>query len=70
MGRIDLALPHHKVAIEVDGYRWHSGRRAWRRDLERRNELTALGWTVLHATKEDADAGCATLIAAVRRLMG
>lgn len=68
VGRIDLALPAHRIAIEVDGYRWHSGRRAWRRDLARRNELTALGWTVLHATSEDADAGCATLIDSIRRL--
>jgi very-short-patch-repair endonuclease len=68
--RIDLAFPHAKVAVEVDSYRWHSGRDAWRRDLARRNDLIALGWTVLHATKEDVDNGCVALTRTVRELIG
>lgn len=43
VARVDLAYPAVGVAIEVDGYRWHSGRRVWARDLQRRNRLTALG---------------------------
>ncbi|HEX2057284.1 MAG TPA: DUF559 domain-containing protein [Actinomycetota bacterium] len=58
VARVDFAYPDSLVAVEVDGYRWHSGRRAWsrdltRRDLTRRNRLTSLGWRVLHVTHDD-----------------
>jgi very-short-patch-repair endonuclease len=68
--RMDLAFPQFRIAVEVDGYRWHSGRQAWHRDLARRNDLLALGWTVVHATKEDVDDGCRTLVSTLRELMG
>jgi len=53
LARVDLAYPETKVAIEADGYRFHSGRLAWHRDLARRNTLTSRGWQVLHVTWED-----------------
>lgn len=49
---VDFAYPDRKLAIEADGYRWHSGRARWERDLERRNRLTAMGWSVIHVTWE------------------
>lgn len=53
VGRFDFAYPNAKLIIEVDGYRWHSGRHAWQRDWKRNNALNRLGWTVLHFTAED-----------------
>lgn len=53
--RIDFAYPEKKVAIETDSYRYHGGRREWRKDLARRNTLMELGWTVAHATLEDIE---------------
>lgn len=53
VARVDFAYPDARVALEVDGYRWHSGRAAWARDLERRNRLTELGWRVIHVTHAD-----------------
>jgi very-short-patch-repair endonuclease len=50
VGRVDLVFPERRLILEVDGYRFHSGRRSWDRDRERRNALTALGWVVLHVT--------------------
>ncbi|MDQ3783377.1 MAG: DUF559 domain-containing protein [Actinomycetota bacterium] len=50
VARVDFAYPRHKVAIEADGYRYHSGRQVWARDLARRNALQSLGWVVLHFT--------------------
>ncbi|HEY7874014.1 MAG TPA: type IV toxin-antitoxin system AbiEi family antitoxin domain-containing protein [Actinomycetota bacterium] len=67
--RIDLAFPSRMIAIEVESYRWHSGRAAWQRDLARRNDLITIGWTVLHATKEDVDERCRTLIGTIRKLL-
>jgi hypothetical protein len=53
LARVDFAYPDLKLAIEADGYRCHSGRVAWQRDLARRNTLTARGWRVLHVTWDD-----------------
>lgn len=50
---VDFAFPAERLAVEADGYRWHSGRVRWERDLQRRNALTALGWRVLHVTWGD-----------------
>lgn len=55
--RLDLAWPSHRVAVEVDSYRFHSGRVEWERDLARRNALEALGWTVLHVTARQLKTG-------------
>lgn len=49
---VDFAYRDRKLAIEADGYRWHSSRARWERDLVRRNALTALGWSVIHVTWE------------------
>ena len=51
--RLDFAYPKLRLGIELDGYAFHSGKRAWTHDLRRRNELVALGWTVLHFTWDD-----------------
>jgi very-short-patch-repair endonuclease len=53
IARVDLAYPELRLAIEADGYRYHSGRAAWQRDLVRRNALTNQGWRLLHVTWED-----------------
>jgi very-short-patch-repair endonuclease len=48
--RIDLAYPERLVAIECDGFTWHSQRSDWDRDRRRQNDLVALGWRVLRIT--------------------
>jgi very-short-patch-repair endonuclease/predicted transcriptional regulator of viral defense system len=52
---VDFAYPQCRVAIEADGYRWHSGRARWERDLARRNRLTSQGWRVIHVTPNDLE---------------
>ena len=52
---VDFAYPDLTIAIEVDGYRWHSGRHQWQRDLARRNEITKRGWRVIHVTAHDIE---------------
>lgn len=60
VGRVDLAYPEHRVAIEVDGFRYHDDRRSFDAERARGNDLQALGWLVLRVTakhlKEDPDA--------------
>lgn len=45
--RLDLAFPALKLAIELDGYRFHNSRKAQINDMEKRNCLTEMGWVVL-----------------------
>ncbi|MCA1832519.1 MAG: endonuclease domain-containing protein [Actinomycetota bacterium] len=52
---IDFAYPDLKVAVEADGYKWHTGRGQWEHDLGRRNALTSLGWRVVHVTANDVE---------------
>jgi len=67
---VDFAFPEARVAIEADGYRWHSGRARWERDLARRNSLTALGWRIVHVTWADLTQDPATLIARIKTVIG
>ncbi|MEX2557427.1 MAG: type IV toxin-antitoxin system AbiEi family antitoxin domain-containing protein [Actinomycetota bacterium] len=50
---VDFAYPERMLAVEVDGYRWHSSRIRWQDDLRRRSELARLGWRVIHVTADD-----------------
>lgn len=68
--RVDLAYPDVRLAIEADGYRYHSGRVAWQRDLERRNSLTSLGWRVIHVTWNDVVSGGERVLVEIRQALG
>jgi very-short-patch-repair endonuclease len=50
---IDFAYPALKIAIEVDGYEFHSSRDAFQDDRARSNLLMARGWAMLRFTWED-----------------
>lgn len=50
---LDIAFTTERVAIEVDGYAFHSDVDDFRRDRRRQNRLVALGWTVLRFTWAD-----------------
>ena len=50
VARLDFAFPEALVAVEAEGYRYHSGRQAWERDAKRRNHLQRLGWRVIVVT--------------------
>ena len=50
---LDFAWPEVMLAVEVHGEKWHNRRTRWAKDLARHNELTALGWTLLHFTWDE-----------------
>lgn len=66
VARIDSCLPDRKLAIEVDGYAYHSSPEAFQRDRERQNQLVALGWTVLRFTWHDVVHRPAAVAATIR----
>jgi hypothetical protein len=64
--RIDLAYPVERIAIEYDGWDFHSTRAAFDRDRARANELELLGWTVLRFTSRTTDE---LVVASVRQAL-
>jgi len=65
IARVDLAYPDFRLAMELDGFRWHAGRRKFRSDRLRRNRIEAVGWRLLEAAPEDVDdmvAGAAGIV--------
>lgn len=54
--RFDFAFPDLKIAIEVDGGVWVSGRHnranGFIKDMEKFNEANILGWNILRYTPE------------------
>ena len=52
-GRVDFFYPEANLVIEVDGRRWHAGRRPEVRDRRRDHSLVLGGKRVLRFTWED-----------------
>lgn len=50
---VDVALVERRIAIEVDGWAYHSDVERFQRDRQRQNALVALGWTVVRFTWAD-----------------
>jgi very-short-patch-repair endonuclease len=48
--KVDVAFPKSKIAIEVDGWAFHSDQEAFQRDRKRQNHIALLGWQVLRFT--------------------
>jgi Transcriptional regulator, AbiEi antitoxin len=67
--RLDFAWPAARVALEVDGFRWHGGAAAFEADRERDIDLRLDRWTVIRATATAAldhpDRTCAAVAAAL-----
>ncbi|MGZ4212306.1 MAG: DUF559 domain-containing protein, partial [Actinomycetota bacterium] len=66
---VDFAFPAELVAIEADGYKWHSGRAHWEHDRTRRNRLTPLGWRVVHIMWSDLLHQPQAVIDSIRRTL-
>ncbi len=49
---VDLGDPGLKVVLEAEGYAFHGGRKEFKRDCRRYDELVAWGWTVFRFTWE------------------
>ena len=67
--RLDFVYPQHKVLIEVDGGRWHSGKQQASED-RRDNTMNLRGWTVLRFTWEDVVHRPLYVVEQVKRALG
>ena len=70
IGRVDFAYPRLNLAIEVDGYEFHSSLAAFSHDRARQNELVAAGWTVLRFTWDDLVHRPERVVNVLRRVLG
>ncbi|WP_230104024.1 DUF559 domain-containing protein [Microbacterium sp. Bi121] len=66
LGRIDLAYPELKVAIEYEGDGHRTDKEQWRKDIQRQRHLESEGWIVIRLTQADLDAR-EPMIASIRR---
>ena len=67
--RIDFAFPHAMVAVEAQGYAYHSSRKAWEKDIDKLNALTAMGWSVVYLTWNDVNDDLSTTVARLQELL-
>lgn len=51
--RVDFAWPEHRLAVEYDGFDWHSDRDSLRRDRQKRAALNEIDWSVLSVVFDD-----------------
>ncbi|MFI5510086.1 DUF559 domain-containing protein [Mycobacterium sp. NPDC051804] len=47
---VDIAFPSQRVAIEVDGWAFHSDQKTFQRDRTRQNAIALSGWQILRFT--------------------
>lgn len=50
---IDIAFPAVRLAVEIDGWAFHSDTERFHRDRRKQNALVGAGWTVLRFTWRD-----------------
>jgi very-short-patch-repair endonuclease len=65
--KVDVGFPKAKVAIEVDGWAFHSSQEDFQIDRERQNYISLLGWKVLRFTWLDLTEYPQRVIAEIRR---
>jgi very-short-patch-repair endonuclease len=66
---VDFAYPPPKVAIELDGRRWHGSRCDARRDRQRDRLVRAAGWEPVRICKDDMDEEPEAVAADIARLL-
>lgn len=64
--KVDVAFPDIKVAIETDGWAFHSGPDEFEGDRVRQNQIVLLGWTVLRFTWLDLTTTPERVVAEIR----
>jgi hypothetical protein len=67
---LDFAWPAARLALEVDGFRYHATPTSYANDTRRANRLVALGWIVLRTTPREMLDTPTTVLEAVRARLG
>jgi very-short-patch-repair endonuclease len=67
--RVDCRWPHHRLTVELDGYRYHRSRHAWEQDRRREREAHARGDDFRRYTYGDVFEQPALMLAELRALL-
>jgi very-short-patch-repair endonuclease len=65
--KVDVGFPAQRVAIEMDGWAFHSSQEDFQNDRERQNKIALLGWQVLRFTWLDLTEYPQRVLAVIRR---
>jgi hypothetical protein len=65
VAEVDLGYPHARLALEIDGYRWHSSPEQKLADEARQNRIILAGWSVLRFSAQVVRREPEVLVAAV-----
>ncbi|GFG54305.1 hypothetical protein CQY20_20210 [Mycolicibacterium agri] len=65
--RVDVGFPDAKIALEADGFAYHSGPEEFQIDRKRQNALMLMGWQVLRFTWLDLTEYPDRVIAEIKR---
>ncbi|BBY19468.1 type IV toxin-antitoxin system AbiEi family antitoxin domain-containing protein [Mycolicibacterium litorale] len=68
--KVDVAFPVPRVAIEVDGWAFHTDSEVFQTDRQRQNAIALLGWNVLRFTWLDLTEYPERVIATIRYATG
>lgn len=66
---IDLAFPAARVAVEVDGWAWHTDPARFAADRRKGNTITRAGWGLLRFTWHDLDGRPESCVQEVQELL-
>jgi very-short-patch-repair endonuclease len=69
VARVDFAYPEHRLAIELDGFRFHSDRESFVRDRARQNAVLSTGYRLLRYTARDLRQSPVRVVAEVSRFL-
>ena len=67
--RLDFAFEDALVAVEFDGFAFHTDQKRFVSDRQRINALTSVGWTVVHVTWHDLRSRPAEIVAEIRAVL-
>lgn len=67
--RADIALPKYRIAIEMDGFKFHSSKSAIRRDHDKTEQLSRLGWVVFRVGAKRIFSDLSSFLDSVENLM-
>ncbi len=68
--RLDFAWPDQRVAVEFDGFEYHSSSRDLRRDRQKRAALIELGWQPMGIVSDDVRNRPEAMVRQIRGLLG
>lgn len=67
---LDIAIPHLKIAVEVDGWQYHGKHKsAHTKDRERQNLLTLNGWRILRYTAKQINENLDQCVHEIKQLI-